>query len=278
MSWDMNWLLDDFFMRAILGGLGIALIAGPLGCFIVWRRMAYFGETMAHAALLGIALSLLMDIFPVSGVFLISLCIATLLYWLEHLDRLSTDTLLGILSHASLSIGLITLGFMTWLRIDIMSLLFGDILSIGRQDLLIIWGGGALVLLLLLSHWQSLLASTISPDIASAEGLPVKRANLLFIFLIALVIAVAMKLIGVLLITSLLIIPAATARQFSLSPEAMAIMAAIMAALAVYLGLQSSLQWDSQPGPSIVLSAFMLFLISLALGPSVQKLLKKNRN
>ncbi len=271
----MSWLLDDFFMRALFGGLGIALIAGPLGCFIVWRRMAYFGETMAHAALLGIALSLLMDIFPVGGVFAVSLLIAGLLYWLERLDRLSTDTLLGILSHASLSIGLITLGFMTWLRIDIMSLLFGDILSISEQDIFIIWAGGALVLGLLLSHWQSLLASTISPDIASAEGLPVTRANLLFIFLIALVIAVAMKLIGVLLITSLLIIPAATARQFSLSPESMAVMAAFIAALAVYIGLQSSLQWDSQPGPSIVLSAFSLFLISLAIGPAILKVIRK---
>lgn len=271
----MSWLFDDFFMRALFGGLGIALIAGPLGCFIVWRRMAYFGETMAHAALLGIALSLLMDIFPIGGVFAVSLLLAGVLYWLERLDRLSTDTLLGILSHASLSIGLITLGFMTWLRIDIMSLLFGDILSISQQDVFIIWGGGAVVLALLLSHWQSLLASTISPDIASAEGLPVTRANLLFIFLIALVIAVAMKLIGVLLITSLLIIPAATARQFSISPEAMAVMAAAIAALAVYLGLQSSLVWDSQPGPSIVLSAFSLFLISLAIGPAILKIIRK---
>ena len=129
----MSWLFDDFFMRALLGGLGIALIAGPLGCFIIWRRMAYFGETMAHAALLGIALSLLMDIFPVGGVFAVSLLIAGVLYWLERLDRLSTDTLLGILSHASLAIGLITLCFMTWLRIDIMSLLFGDILSISQH-------------------------------------------------------------------------------------------------------------------------------------------------
>ncbi|MCT4656589.1 MAG: metal ABC transporter permease [Cohaesibacter sp.] len=273
----MNALLDDFFMRALIGGLGIALIAGPSGCFIVWRRMAYFGETMAHAALLGIALSLLMEIVPVWGVFFVSILLALLLYWLEKLDRLSSDTLLGILSHASLSLGLITLGFMTWLRIDIMSLLFGDILTITRQDLAIIWGGGALVLAILLLHWHSLLASTISLDIASAEGIPVTRANLVFVLLIALVIAVAMKLIGVLLITSLLIIPAATARQFSLSPESMAIIAALIASLAVYLGLQASLEWDSQPGPSIVLAAFGLFLLSLLLGPLCLKWLKRQQ-
>lgn len=260
-------MLDDFFLRAVLGGLGIALVAGPLGCFIVWRRMAYFGETMAHAALLGIALSLLMNILPVWGVFFISLVIALALYGLERLDRLSSDSLLGILSHASLSIGLLALGFMTWLRIDIMSLLFGDILAIARTDLAVIWAGGLLVLVLLALHWRSLLASTVSPDIASAEGLPVTRANLVFILLIALVIAVAMKLIGVLLITSLLIIPASTARQFAHSPESMAIIAAFIASIAVLAGLEASLIWDTTPGPSIVLSAFLLFLFSLAFAP-----------
>nr|WP_321443061.1 metal ABC transporter permease [uncultured Cohaesibacter sp.] len=267
-------MLDDFFTRALLGGIGIALVSGPLGCFIVWRRMAYFGETMAHAALLGIALSLLFDLMPIAGVFLVSIVIALILYGLEKLDRLSTDTLLGILSHASLAIGLLTLGFMTWLRIDIMSLLFGDILSVSRLDLGVIWGGGALVLCMLFMHWRSLLASTISPDIAAAEGLPTQRANLVFVLLIALVIAVAMKLIGVLLITSLLIIPAATARQFARSPETMALFAAGIACLSILAGLNASLIWDSTPGPSIVLAAFLLFLGALATAPFLRKLRK----
>ena len=260
-------MLDDFFMRALIGGFGIALVSGPLGCFIVWRRMAYFGETMAHAALLGVALSLLFEVIPIGGVFLVSIVIALILYGLERLDRLSTDTLLGILSHASLAIGLLTLGFMTWLRIDILSLLFGDILSVNKLDLAIIWGGGALVLALLFAHWRSLLASTVSPDIAAAEGLPIRRANLVFVLLIALVIAVAMKLIGVLLITSLLIIPAATARQFAKSPESMAALASLMACLSIAAGLNGSLIWDSAPGPSIVLSAFLLFLAALTIAP-----------
>jgi zinc transport system permease protein len=236
--------------------------------------MAYFGETMAHAALLGIALSLLLETLPIWGVFMVSITIAMALYGLEKLDRLSSDTLLGILSHASLAIGLLALGFMTWIRVDILSLLFGDILSVNKTDLITIWGGGFIVLALLFSHWRSLLATTISPDIAAAEGLPTKRANLVFILLIALVIAVAMKLIGVLLITSLLIIPAATARQFARSPESMAAMAAGVACLAIVLGLNGSLIWDSSPGPSIVLGAFLLFLTSLLLAPYVRKLRK----
>ena len=263
-------MLDDFFMRAAIGGIGIALVSGPMGCFIVWRRMAYFGETMAHAALLGVALSLLLELFPIWGVFCVSITIALALYGLEKLERLSSDTLLGILSHAALAIGLLTLGAMTWLRIDILSLLFGDILAISRIDIAVIWGGGALVLALLLGHWRSLLATTISPDIASAEGLPTKRANLVFILLIALVIAFAMKLIGVLLITSLLIIPAATARQFARSPEMMALMAAAIACGAILIGLNGSLQWDTAPGPSIVFGAFILFLFSLVAGPLVR--------
>ena len=263
-------MLDDFFVRALVGGIGIALISGPLGCFIVWRRMAYFGETMAHAALLGVALSLMLSMMPFWGVFVVSMTIALALYGLEKLDRLSSDTLLGILSHASLAIGLLALGFMTWLRVDILSLLFGDILSINRTDIAIIWGGGCVILILLASHWRSLLATTISPDIAAAEGLPTRRANLVFVLLIALVIAVAMKLIGVLLITSLLIIPAASARQFARSPESMAIIASLLAMVAVAMGLNGSLIWDSNPGPSIVLSGFLIFLISLAIAPIIR--------
>ncbi|WP_316863083.1 metal ABC transporter permease [uncultured Cohaesibacter sp.] len=267
-------MLDDFFMRAMIGGVGIALVSGPLGCFIVWRRMAYFGDTMSHAALLGIALSLMLNLMPFWGVFSISIVIALALYGLEKLDRLSSDTLLGILSHASLAIGLIALSFMTWLRVDVMSLLFGDILSINKGDLTLIWSGGAIVLLLLFFNWRTLLASTVSHDIAAAEGMPIKRANLIFILLIALVIAVAMKLIGALLITSLLIIPAAAARQFARSPESMALLAALAACCSTILGLNISLVWDSNPGPSIVLGAFLIFLISLAMAPIVRSFRK----
>lgn len=256
-------MLDDFFTRALVAGIGLALTAGPLGCFIIWRRMAYFGDTMAHSALLGVALSLLLDINLIVAVFVVASLVAILLLMLQRAGTLSADALLGILSHASLSVGLVLLAFMTWVRVDLVSFLFGDILAVSRNDIDVIWGGGILVLMALVCLWRPLIASTVSEDIAEAEGLSPKRARLYFMLLLALVIAIAMKIVGILLITSLLIIPAATARRWSRSPEMMAVISAVVGALAVVGGLFGSLRFDTPSGPSIVVAALAIFVLSL---------------
>ena len=256
-------MLDDFFTRALLAGIGLALTAGPLGCFIIWRRMAYFGDTMAHSALLGVALSLLFDINLIVAVFVVASLVAILLLMLQRAGTLSADALLGILSHASLSVGLVLLAFMTWVRVDLVSFLFGDILAVSRSDIDVIWGGGVLVLMALIYLWRPLIASTVSEDIAEAEGLSPKRARLYFMLLLALVIAIAMKIVGILLITSLLIIPAATARRWSGSPEMMAVISAVVGAAAVVGGLFGSLRFDTPSGPSIVVAALAIFVLSL---------------
>jgi zinc transport system permease protein len=256
-------MLDDFFTRAIIAGIGIAVTAGPLGCFIIWRRMAYFGDTMAHSALLGVALSLLLDLNLIVAVFVVASLVAILLLLLQRAGTLSADALLGILSHASLSVGLVLLAFMTWVRVDLVSFLFGDILAVSRSDLDVIWGGGVLVLMALIYLWRPLIASTVSEDIAEAEGLSPKRARLYFMLLLALVIAIAMKIVGILLITSLLIIPAATARRWARSPEVMAVVSALVGAAAVVGGLFGSLTFDTPSGPSIVVAALVIFVLSL---------------
>lgn len=259
----MRPMLDDFFTRALVAGIGLALTAGPLGCFIIWRRMAYFGDTMAHSALLGVALSLLLDINLIVAVFVVASLVAILLLMLQRAGTLSADALLGILSHASLSVGLVLLAFMTWVRVDLVSFLFGDILAVSRNDIDVIWGGGVLVLMALVYLWRPLIASTVSEDIAEAEGLSPKRARLYFMLLLALVIAIAMKIVGILLITSLLIIPAATARRWSRSPEMMAVISAVIGAVAVVGGLFGSLRFDTPSGPSIVVAALAIFVLSL---------------
>ena len=256
-------MLDDFFTRALIAGVGLALTTGPLGCFIIWRRMAYFGDTMAHSALLGVALSLLFNLNIIIAVFIVATGVSLLLLLLQRIGSLSADSLLGILSHASLSVGLVILAFMTWVRIDLVSFLFGDILAVSEGDLDIIWGGGILVLLALVYLWRPLIASTVSEDLAEAEGLNPKRARLLFMLLLAVVIAIAMKIVGILLITSLLIIPAAAARRFSVSPEIMAVLSSLIGAVAVVGGLFGSLHFDTPSGPSIVVAALGLFVISL---------------
>ena len=256
-------MLDDFFARALIGGIGVALVAGPLGCFIVWRRMAYFGDTMAHSALLGVALALLLDANVILGVFAIATAGALALVLLQRQALLPTDTLLGILAHSTLALGLVLVSFMAWLRIDLLGYLFGDLLAVSVTDIALIYGGGLVVLGLLAAIWRPLLAGTVSAELAAAEALNPERARLVFMILMAAVIAIAMKIVGILLITSLLIIPAATARRFARGPEVMALMASGFGALAVALGLFGSLQFDTPSGPSVVVAALLIFVISL---------------
>jgi zinc transport system permease protein len=259
-------MLDDFFLRALLAGIGVALVAGPLGCFIVWRRMAYFGDTMAHSALLGIALAALTDLDLTLGVFVVAALVALALVVLSRSALVPADALLGILSHSTLALGLVLIAFMSWLRVDLTSYLFGDILAVGRVDLAVIWLGGGVVLGVLAWIWRPLLAGTVNAELAAAEGLRPERARLVFMLLMAGVIAAAMKVVGILLITALLIIPAAAARRFAATPEAMAVMAGAIGALAALAGLFASLEFDTPSGPSIVVAALGLFLLGLAVG------------
>ncbi len=256
-------MLDEFFLRAIVAGVGLALTTGPLGCFIIWRRMAYFGDTISHSALLGVALSLLFQLNLTVAVFAVAATVSVLLLFLQRRQALSADALLGILSHATLAIGLVMVAFMTWVRIDLIAFLFGDILAVSWTDIALIWGGGVLVLAAIAWLWRPLLASTVNPDIAEAEGLRPERARLFFMLLMAVVIAIAMKIVGIMLITSLLIIPAAAARRFAATPEVMAVFASLIGAVAVVGGLFGSLRYDTPSGPSIVVAALILFVISL---------------
>ena len=258
-------MLDDFFVRALVAGIGLALVTGPLGCFIVWRRMAYFGDTMAHSALLGVALSFLFQLNLTFGVFIVAAAVAGVLLLLQRRNALSTDALLGILSHSTLAIGLVMVAFMSWIRVDLMGFLFGDILAVSMGDIALIYGGGIVILAVIIWMWRPLLAATVNTDIAEAEGLRPEATRILLMLLLASVIAVAMKLVGVLLITSLLIIPAATARRLAATPEQMAAIASAVGALAVAGGLFGSLNYDTPSGPSIVVAALGLFLVSIML-------------
>ncbi|MGI2031871.1 zinc ABC transporter permease subunit ZnuB [Rhizobium panacihumi] len=259
-------MLDDFFFRALLAGVGLALTTGPLGCFVVWRRMAYFGDTIAHSALLGVAMSLMLEINLLVSVFAVAVTVSLLLLVLQKRQALSADALLGILSHSTLAIGLVLVAFMSWVRIDLIAFLFGDILAVTPADIALIWGGGLFVLAALVVLWRPLIASTVSADIAEAEGLKPERARLLFMLLMALVIAIAMKIVGIMLITALLIIPAATARRFSSAPEGMAVLSSVIGVIAVVGGLFGSLTYDTPSGPSIVVVALILFILSLLPG------------
>jgi len=256
-------MLDDFFIRAVLGCVGIAATTGPLGCIVVWRRMAYFGDTMAHSALLGVALAFIADMNMTFAVFMVTIMIAAILLLLQRSNMLSSDSLLGILSHSSLAVSLLILSFMPWVRQDLSAYLFGDVLSVSRLDLLLIGSGGLFALAVLVRLWRPLLVATVSVDLAQAEGLHPERAKIIFMLLLALIIAIAMKIVGILLITALLILPATAARRLSSTPEMMALLSVGAGIIAALFGLYSSLYFNTPSGPSVVTAAFMLFLICL---------------
>lgn len=255
-------MLDLFIIRALLAGVGIAIIVGALGCFVIWRRMAYFGDSLAHSSLLGIALGLLYSVNINFSIILICTLFAVILVTLEQKKILATDSLLGILAHASLSIGMVVISLLKNQKIDLYAYLFGDILTVTNADLYWIYAGGAVVLILLALNWSKLILVTICQDLARAEGLKIFSLQLLLMFLMAMVVAVSIHIVGILLITSMLIIPAASARQFARSPQQMAIIAAILGIVAVVLGIFSSLYFDTPSGPSIVVVAVALFVLS----------------
>lgn len=255
--------MPDFLIHALLAGIGVALVAGPLGSFAVWRRMAYFGDTLAHSALLGVALGLLLSININTAVVLGCLVLALILVGLQQNRYIATDTLLGILSHSTLALGLVSVSLLDNSRIDLMGYLFGDLLAATRTDVVTIFAVSALVLALLIWLWRPLLAITVHEELASVEGVPVAPVRLALMLLMALVIAIAMKIVGVLLITALLIIPAAASRRLTHTPEQMAIVASLLGCLSICAGLAASFYWDTPAGPSVVLSASLLFVLSL---------------
>ncbi len=257
-------MLDDFLLRALAAGMGVALIAGPLGCVVVWRRMSFFGGALAHAALLGVVLGLLWGIDPGIGVTLVCLLAAGILVGLERRFRLSGDTLLFVVAHGALAVGLVGVGLVEGAGIDLLAYLFGDILAVSQGEILWIYGGALVVGGTLCFLWRSLLKISLDQDLAHADGVHVGLVNLIFMLMIALVVAAAMKVVGILLVTSLLVIPAAAASRFARTPEQMAGLAALIGCASIAGGLFSSLGWDTPAGPSIVVVAVLFFVLSAA--------------
>ena len=257
-------MLDDFMVRAALAGMGVALAAAPLGCFVVWRRMAYFGESTAHSALLGVSLSLMFEFSVFLGAIFVSLLMA-LLVTLAQGRSLFLDTLLGVAGHMSLATGLVVVSFISGVRIELMAYLIGDILAVSKTDVLLIWIGLVIVLTLIFWRWSALLLCTLNEDLAASSGLNPRRESYALTIGLAIVVAVGIKVVGVLLIISMLIIPAASARSLVSTPEKMAVFASLIGMLSAILGLNASYVFDTPTGPSIVCVASLIFIITLVL-------------
>ncbi len=262
-------MLDDFLIRAGLAGIGVALATGPLGSFVVWRRMAYFGDATAHAAILGVALALAFQVSIQIGTLGVALAMALAATSLVERGR-AMDTTLGVLAHSALAIGLVAFSLIKGPKIGLESFLFGDILSVSISDLVIIWGGAMLVLGLLAWRWQALLTTTLNEELAASVGISPRRERLVLTLALAIVVAVALKVVGALLIGALLIIPAAAANNLSRSPEAMAAFAMLIGGVSAIVGLIMSLMADVPAGPSIVTAAAALYLLSLPVAATLR--------
>jgi zinc transport system permease protein len=254
-------ITDPFILRGILAGIAVALISGLVGCFVVWRRMSYYGESIAHSSLLGVAFAILMGVSINLGVVFTCLLFGILFLWLQHSKVLSSDTLLGVLAHLALALGIIVIS-LNKIKIDIHAFLFGDILTVSSSDLWAMYLGVLIAVFLICYNWSSLLLVTIDEDLAKAEGVNTLNINLLFTSILTIVVAISIQIIGLLLITAMLIIPAAASRRLTNSPETMALVATFIGIVSVILGILLSVEIDAPSGPSIVLVSAILFFLS----------------
>ena len=263
----MSFLMSELVIRGALAGLGVALTAPWLGVFVVWRRMAYFGDATAHAAILGVALSLLGGLPVPLGVLGVAVVMALAVATMESgRPGLGADSLLGVLSHGALAIGLIAISFHPGARLNIETYLFGDILVVSWMDVWVIWGGGALIVALIAWRWQALLTATVNPDLAWSSGMNPDRDRRILTLALAVLVALSIKIVGALLITALLIIPAAAARAWARGPEAMLAIAMCIGVIAALGGLALSYVFDTPAGPSIVAVATLCFVVGRVLG------------
>lgn len=253
----------EILLPAWLTGILLSFITAPLGAFVVWRKMAYFGDTLAHSALLGVALGIFLNIDPYLSILILTVILAVVMVWLESNTQYSVDTILGIIAHSCLSLGVVTVGLLQNVRVDLMGYLFGDLLAVTFEDLRMIAIGVILVLSVLIYLWKPLISTTVSPELAQVEGINIRRMRFILMILTALTIALSMKFVGALIITSLLIIPAATARRFARTPEMMAVIAVFVSMFAVSMGLMLSAFYNTAAGPSVVICSACLFLLSL---------------
>jgi zinc transport system permease protein len=263
-------LTTDFVLYALAAGIALAAVAGPMGSLVVWRRMSYFGDTLAHSALLGIAIGLITDSSPQLSIIITCLLFAFILTLLDRRPSVSTDTLLGILAHSSLALGIVVLALADSIRVNLEAYLFGALLTISTTDLLWVLGVILFVAAAFYKFWSEFLSITVHKELAEIEGANIAKMNLILLLLIALIIAVSMKIVGVLLITSLLIVPPAAARQLSKNPEEMALKASIIGIISVVMGIFSAFYLDVPVGPAIVVVATLIFLL-LYFKPNVQK-------
>lgn len=261
--------MENFIINAIIASVAIAVLTGPFGCFVVWKKISYFGDSLAHSVIFAVALSVTLNINLYLSLFLFSICYSSILVLSQK--NYSMDSLLGIFSHGFLSLGLVITSLMET-RIDLFALLFGDILAVSRIDIILLYCLALFSIIWFILKWKQLLMITINEDLAAVEGINSNLINFQFNFLLSLVICLSIQIVGIILVTSMLIIPPAIARYLSSNPKNMIIYSSFIAVASLLLGLINSMNFDIPTGPSIILVGFIGFILI----NTVFKLIKKD--
>lgn len=257
-------MFEPFLLRAIAAAMGLALVAAPLGCLVVWNRLAYFGETVAQASLIGVVLALALQANVTLGVLIVTAAVAGLLILLQRQKLVPMDSVLGLTHHGALALGVIGVAQMRGPSVDLMGYLFGDIFAVTDLDLVWIYAGGAVVLAAVAYLWQPLLRMAVHDELARAEGVPSGWVRALFTILLALAIAMAIKIVGLLLAIAFLVVPVVAARPLASTPERMVLLTAVVGCLSVLAGMWLSVSLDAPGGPAIVLVMAIAAALSLA--------------
>ncbi len=260
--------MDSFIINALLAGVGVAFISGLLGCFVIWRRMSYFGDSLGHSAILGVGAGILIGLNQNISIILVILLFSAMLTYMQSRNIFSNDSILGILAHGAMSFGVIMVSISHEPHFDLHSLLFGDILLVNKIGIISIIAVAIIIYIFIILNWKSLILATINRDLARSNNDNIMKMDMLLTICLAITKASCIKIIGVLLITSMLIIPAAAARQISSSPFAMAISSVVLALISVFIGILSSYHFDLPAGPAIVAASFMVFMCLLILKKS----------
>lgn len=262
-------MLSDFFqypflVRALVGVVILAIVTALLGVFVVLRRMAFFGDAIAHSSLAGIALGLLFGIDPTVGAIVFSLLVAAGIVAVGNKKTLAFDTVIGVFYAAAVALGILLIGELR-LRADLLGFLFGDILALRTIDVWIIAILGCAVVALVVWATKPLVQIAFAEDLARVSGIPVSAYEYLFMLLLALVVALGIKVAGVILIGPLLIIPAASAKNIAVNFKSMLLFSIGFGILSSVVGLFASYRFDIAAGPTIILLAAFMFLLTLVL-------------
>lgn len=258
-------MIEPFLVRALVAAIGLAVIAAPLGCFVVWNRMSYFGETIAQASLLGVALALMLATDLNVTVVVVAVIVALAVIILSRQQIVPIDSVLGLTHHGTLALGVILIAGLQSQSIDLMGYLFGDIFAVSTSDLWWIALIGLVVALVMAFYWQPLLRLSVHDDLARAEGVPSIAIRTLFTVMLAVIIALTIKIVGVLLAIAFLIVPAVAARPLASNPERMVLASAVIGCVSVLLGIFLSAKTDAPGGPAIVVVMTVLAALSLLL-------------